>query len=127
MHRFYFHLWLGDRHEFDDIGTELASAEEAYMQAFHAAQDSWIELIRARRDPRRHRFDVTDESGHVLFELPFVEVISNGRSNAVLAKEIGQSFARNHKLVSAVTQEIWHTLRTSRALLDQLSEISRSR
>ncbi|MGD9968166.1 MAG: hypothetical protein AB7T59_16725 [Hyphomonadaceae bacterium] len=126
MGQYYFHLWSGDRYQPDEIGLDLANAEEAYIQAFRAAQDGWIEMVRAGVNPRRHRFDVVDEAGQMLFELPFLEVISReGRRRLPLLPH-EKAVERNMALLADLSREVarvTHTMHNSRRLLAELEAL----
>jgi hypothetical protein len=127
--RFYFHLWLGDRYERDEIGLECCEAEEAYIQAFHAAQDGWVEAVRARSDPRRYRFDVADAAGTVIFEVPFVEVIDTPKRVGRFLP-IARTTERNVALVAEISRQIAQAganLEQSRQLIARLEAIPADR
>jgi hypothetical protein len=83
MHRFYFDFRQGSEVVPDEEGCELASAEDAYLEAFKAAQEMWGALLAERSDPRRCAFDVRDAYGHLLFVLPFQELLDSCRDGAV--------------------------------------------
>lgn len=128
MSRYYFHLWLGDSCERDEVGLECKSVEDAYLQAFHGAQDAWVDEIRQRTDPRRHRYEVTDDAGRIVFELPFVEVISRPSKAPAALLPIVRSVQRNCELVSEVARQVTRAsdnIQKSRLLLEQLDAISR--
>jgi hypothetical protein len=123
MGRYFFHLWLGDVYECDDVGLECADAEEAYLQAFLAAQDGWIDQVHQRTDPRRHRFEVADATGAVLFELPFTEVMNRPAGVPAALLPIVTSTERNAALVAEVAHQVSRAadnIRKSRSLLAQL-------
>jgi hypothetical protein len=86
MAQFYFHLWDGERYEFDEVGLEMADAHAAYLAAFSAAEDIWIEALRGRRDASHNRFYVANDAGRIVFELPFVEIVRTA-PRGVLAPE----------------------------------------
>jgi hypothetical protein len=75
MAKYYFHLWTGGNYEMDAAGLDLESAESAYLEAYRAAQDLCGELIRERCAPATYRFEVADQSGRKIFDLPFSEII----------------------------------------------------
>jgi len=74
MARYFFHLISPNEAGRDDIGTEFANAEAAYLQAYDTALEISYEMLRERRDPSRHAFEVTDSEGRMVFEIPFAEV-----------------------------------------------------
>lgn len=77
MPRFYFDFRQGNDFAPDAAGTDLADAEQAYLEAFKAAREMWSELLKERRDPRRCRFEVRDSNDALLFVLPFQEVLDS--------------------------------------------------
>jgi len=81
MSRYFFHLLSPDGSSKDDIGTELPNAEAAYLEACETALDLSFEMLRKRTDPSRHAFEVADENGHIIFEIPFAEVTRPAERN----------------------------------------------
>jgi hypothetical protein len=79
MRRFFFDFREVDDRYPDTVGTEFANVEEAYLEAFKAAQEMWGELLKQRRDPRLCRFEVRSAGGDALFVLPFQEVLDSCR------------------------------------------------
>lgn len=61
----------------DTHGIEFPNVEQAYLEAFRAAQDMWSELLKQRQDPRRCMFEVHDEDSNILFLFPFQEVMDS--------------------------------------------------
>jgi hypothetical protein len=59
----------------DEIGLELDSIEQAYVEAFATALSMWPELLAARCNPLDRSFEVTDASDKLLFRLPFSELV----------------------------------------------------
>src|SRR4051812_45586085 len=74
MAHYFFNLVSPNESSKDDIGTELPNAEAAYLEACETALEISYEMLRERRDPSRHAFEVTDAEGRVVFEIPFAEV-----------------------------------------------------
>lgn len=127
MSRYFFHVWLDDTIERDEVGTECLDAEDAYIQAFHAAQDAWVDGVWSRTDPRRHRFEVTDAAGNILFELPFVEVISRPIKAPAGLLPVMRNTERNVALVSEVAHQVSRAsdnIRKSRKLIAQLDALA---
>jgi hypothetical protein len=78
MARYYLHIWKGEVLECEDKeGAEVASLEDAYLEAFASAQELWNDLIRRHRDPRQFAFVITDADGVALTELPFGEILES--------------------------------------------------
>src|SRR5690242_14902895 len=84
MPQFYFDL---RRHKsatvYDEEGSDLPSAEDAYLEAFESARELWGDFVRRHEDPRRHAFEVRDVNRNVLFILPFQEVIDSCANSEV--------------------------------------------
>jgi hypothetical protein len=75
MPQFYFNLVSGGERMTDDLGLELPSVEVAYLEAYRGALDVIHDMLRDRQDPTGYRFEVTDDRGRVLLELPFSEAM----------------------------------------------------
>ena len=80
MPHFFFDLTTPDDFEPDGVGVTFPSLEAAYLSANQAAVDMSIEMLRERRDPSGYRFDVRDQDGRMVMEIPFSEVLSLGRN-----------------------------------------------
>jgi hypothetical protein len=80
MATFFFHFFDGENRSDDEWGLELAGTEQAYLEAVAAARAMWPELLAARIDPTRCRFEVTLENGEQLFSLEFSELLDHCRS-----------------------------------------------
>lgn len=72
---FFFDLETADKFERDQVGVQFDSVEAAFLGAHEAAVAMIVELLRDRRDASRHRFEVRNEHGLVVLELPFLEVL----------------------------------------------------
>jgi hypothetical protein len=81
MPRYYFHLASAKERSEDDVGTDYASVEAAFLDAHQAALDMSLEMLREHRDPSQYRFEISDSTGAVLFDLPFSEVILPGEAS----------------------------------------------
>lgn len=137
MPRFHFNLREGGHLSLDDLGIEFSSLDEAYLEAFHAAQEIWVERVRERRTSRDCAFEITDGAGVLLLTLPFEEVmeqskpsrpVSGGRSPAFL--EALHNASRMKRLSIELSVQLRRTeeaLRTSKALLARSEKASRFR
>ncbi|MHA4835875.1 DUF6894 family protein [Sphingopyxis sp. MSC1_008] len=83
MALYYFHFSDGSTLSRDDCGVECANAEDAYLQAFTTTQEMWSELLVKRKDPSKCAFEITDEAGRLLFQLPFAEAVEACRGNSL--------------------------------------------
>jgi hypothetical protein len=75
MPRFFFHMIAPGAYFPDEIGSEFPDAETAYLEARQAALEIAFEILREGGDPNRHQFEITDDRGRFLLELPFSEAI----------------------------------------------------
>ena len=79
MPHFFFDLCAPDSFERDAVGLSFESLDVAYLSASQAAMDISIDMLRERKDPSRHRFEVRDGEGRIVLELPFAEVLHPGK------------------------------------------------
>jgi hypothetical protein len=79
MPRFFFDYFDGEHFDEDQEGLELFDADTAYLEAFKAATDMWGEAVRERRNPTLDCFRIRDQTGVVVLELPFAEVLGRLR------------------------------------------------
>jgi hypothetical protein len=78
MPRYFFHLRCRGKEVRDDAGAEFRDPDQAWeaahatardlMQTEKAADVNWLTCL----------FEVADEAGEVIFELPFTEAIGGG-------------------------------------------------
>ena len=127
MPRYYFDFHEGPVYSSDTEGTDFPNVEQAYLEAYEAAQEMWSELLWERRDPRLCSFKVRTQARELLFTLPFQEVVDScrNRPNQPLRRTFEQAastsdYARRvsaefRKEVSAT----YRALQESRALLAQ--------
>jgi hypothetical protein len=139
MPRFYFHLRGEDGVSRDTEGIDFESMDEAFLDAFRAATDLWRELLIARKDPRRHAFEIADAAGQVLTVLPFMEVLETARSGTDRGstlrtfQDVQATIRRSSAARDAIASEIraaWNHLAEARVLLrsfDSRSKVRQSR
>ena len=75
MPQYYFHLASPDGFSRDELGSDFPDVETAYLGACEAALEISVEMLRERHDPSRHRFEISNDEGTLLFDLPFAEVL----------------------------------------------------
>lgn len=73
MPLYHFHLRTADGLERDDVGSEFAGIEAAYLQACETIPEMMAGLMEAGRDPLRCSFEIADADGRILIEVPFTE------------------------------------------------------
>lgn len=133
---YFFNFRQGAGYQADDVGSEFASVEDAYLGAFSAAQDMWHELLVQRQDPLLCTFEVTDERGLDLFMLPFEEILDvcRGRGRPQVRPshqphfvaetiEIRRQALRALDEVSATVASTRTTLRETWSLLSQVDKM----
>jgi hypothetical protein len=140
MQRFYLNLHRGEALVApDDEGAEFACIEEAFLEAFGAAQELWTEFLRKRQDPREYAYHIADGRGVVLMELPFAEILENCCSvrpqpidssrkpkNAVIDTHELLSAMENARRLSLQTAELLAGLRATRKSLRQIQDSTRA-
>lgn len=102
MARFFFHLATGEDYERDEIGTDHTDANQAYLEAFETAQQIMVDLIREHRNPGAHRFDICDEQGRLVIQLPFTEIVGH----RIGPQEAAEIVRRGQGLASEVRDQI---------------------
>ena len=122
MARYFFHLLFPDGASKDDIGTELPNAEAAYLEACETALDLSFEMLRNRSDPSRHAFEVADESGRIIFEIPFAEVTRPAARNQPFF-EIHAKIEHNHGRAKRAMAELKQNFSRTQSLLKSTKEL----
>jgi hypothetical protein len=90
--RYYFHLKVGRERYPDDLGIEFSNLETAYLDAFQAARDMWMELLNNREDPTTRSFEISvANDGRLLLTLPFKEVLEAARKPIPPLKPLTQA------------------------------------
>jgi len=119
MTRYFFNLWTCDAYVIDEMGIELESADEAYLEAFHCAREISIDMLRQRRSARRYRFDVVDSQGRLVHAVLFTEAMGQPVANKPASGFIAGA-SRGYELASDLAREIAtarQNLQTCRQLL----------
>jgi hypothetical protein len=75
MPRYFFHLRCPNRELHDPSGTDLRDPDQAWEAARTIARDLMETPHEATVDWLACVFEVTDEAGEIVFELPFSGVI----------------------------------------------------
>jgi hypothetical protein len=105
----------------DQEGLDLPDPDAAYMEAFEAAKEMWIDAIRDMRNPMRQSFAIVDADNKVLIVVPFGEVI--GSLKGVPNQHPVETAHRAAKLTSEVRQAVaiaYQRLSEAKSLLGQL-------
>ena len=126
MARFFFDFWQRQDRTGDETGLELQDVEQAYLEAFKAAQDMWSELLRQRHDPRYCRFEVRGDSGDVLFVLTFQEVLESCMSTpAFPLRRMFHELNGTHHHVSRLRGQLREEIENSRKMLQESHKLLR--
>ncbi len=78
MSRFFFHLCGPSGFSRDEEGVEFETLEDAYLDLWKAAVEMSVDALRQHRDATRDRFELWDQQGQFLLDLPFSEVMKAG-------------------------------------------------
>ena len=125
MAQFFFHFFDGRSRARDELGLELATAEQAYLEAFTAAQAMWPELLAARCNPLDCAFEVTDAKEAVLFRLPFAELVEACRRPSAPGpeSELHQAIEATHVRAQTAKEDIRNGFDDVRQSLQEASEL----
>ncbi|WP_143132122.1 hypothetical protein [Methylobacterium sp. 174MFSha1.1] len=124
----------------DEAGSEFASLEAAYLDAFDAIGTMTVDLMRQKANPWQYGFQITDAAGKTMLDLPFAEYLGRGRRSMLpptsvdmqrIADELrgrrdaaAQALMRSHALQTALREQgaaLQETLAETRRLLSEAS------
>ncbi|HUO91636.1 MAG TPA: hypothetical protein VMU22_01885 [Rhizomicrobium sp.] len=121
MPRYFFDFRQGRQCSPDCDGNEFASVDQAYDEAYKAAEEMWGDLIGRQIDPRRCAFEVRDGERTLLFVLSFLDVLDGcdeGRPRSSFADTLRVSMAHvGH--ARRVSEEFQRELAATRASLEE--------
>ncbi|MBW8814378.1 MAG: hypothetical protein JF588_13200 [Caulobacterales bacterium] len=108
MPRFHFHLATPAGLERDEIGSDCASAEVAYLDARQAAMEISHDSVRQGGDPAGYRFEICDAKGRLIQVLPFAEILApparpTPHGQDVLRSRVLASLSRSRQLQAELT------------------------
>jgi hypothetical protein len=122
MPRYFFHHRDGNVLDRDEDGLEMPDLDAAYLEAFEAAKEMWIESIRDMRNPSRQQFEVADIRGSTLLIVPFKEVMDSLKGvPKPLPMENAERAAKLSAEVKDAVAAARDTLRQSQQLLARFS------
>jgi hypothetical protein len=116
--RYFFHLRIGEELSPDEIGLEMPDLETAYLQAFEAAQAMWGELLAERCDPLIRAFEIADEHGRVLLQLPFSEVLERARKPTRPLPKLPEALKNALQERKVLLASLREQIRTARSTID---------
>jgi len=132
MPHFYFHLRTPAGWERDDTGLDFVGLEAAYLDAYRTIPKMAADLVRRKRDPLRYAFEITDEAGQLLIEVPFSEVLDRWHKprrpvTPALAQKAQAEMKRTARLIAALADErkaLETSLREMQELVARAREVS---
>jgi len=123
MPRFFFDHFDGQRLDRDEDGLEFPNVETAYLQAFEAAVEMWAEALHERRNPSRDWFKIKDVKGHVVFELPFAEIVESGKGSLPKRPTTVANLLANAKRAQVLQQDLQAQIAEALRRLDLSREL----
>ena len=139
MPRFFFDFTSGRTIEADDIGTEFASLEEAYLDACRSALEMSFEKLRVRRDPNLDSVEILDAQRKSLMHVPFSDVLRPKPPRLPAAQDLGiqqscdqliescnQQLVRGKRLKAEISEELRKMRTMSSAIRANLERLNRS-
>ena len=135
MPRFFFDFFDGQTWSADEHGLDLASAEEAYLEAFAGARSMWPELTDGHRDPSGCAFEIRVADGESVFRFDFIELLGNHERaaspdvpNAAIVRSLHatqrKALAARAELRASLDQ-VCRSIDESRILLSRLAQLER--
>ncbi|MDB5609595.1 MAG: hypothetical protein JWP25_6495 [Bradyrhizobium sp.] len=128
---FFFDLTSAGTLTVDEVGTEFASLEDAYLDTCRAALDMSFEKLGTRDDPYRDSFDILDASRRPLMHVPFSDVLQPKPSaRQTVERRWNETFAscrremaRGRLLRAEVGSELRKVQMTSLVILANLNRL----
>ena len=135
MPHFYFHLRTPAGWERDQDGLDFTGLEAAYLDACRAIPDMAADLVRRKHDPLPYGFEIADEAGQLLMEVPFSEVLASGHKprqpvRPALPQKAQAEMERTVRLIAAIMGEreaLQASLRETRELVARVRQVSAAR
>jgi len=113
MPHFYFHLRTPAGLKSDKDGMDFVDLETAYLEAYLAIPDMSADLVRQKRNPLPYAFEIADEAGRLLMEVPFAEFLRDPKPRrpamAALVPKAQAERERTARLIASI-REVQTTL-----------------
>ena len=114
------------------MGLDFAGLEAAYLDACRAIPAMAADLVKQKHDPLPYVFEITDEAGQLLMEVPFSEILDRWHKprrpvTPALAQKVQAEMGRTVRLIASITEEqeaLQTSLRETRGLVARAREIS---
>jgi Domain of unknown function (DUF6894) len=134
MPRFFFHFTSQGDVSRDEVGTEFPSLEAAYLDSCQSALEMSIDKLRVRDDPTNDSVEIADESGRLLMNIPFSEVLRpqqkpgvNHRATAGIIQACERQVLRSAMLRSELQTEFEKTQSALHSIHGKLTILKGSR
>lgn len=127
MALFFFHFFDGQSWAEDEHGVEIATAEQAYLEAIATARSMWSELLTNRVDPSCCAFEIADIRGLILFRVEFSELLESCKRphspSGVPAGSLAKTLADTHRRASVARSDITASLLEIRVSLAEANAL----
>jgi hypothetical protein len=125
MRNFHFHLIYPNGRRLDLGVAEFDSMEAACSEAYQAALEIVIEMLRKREDPNPYRFEVFDDDGAMVFEILFSEIVHPRKPDPYLhfsrvCRGMSEDLRRNAQTCKAIRGELAEAHRRLREIRSSL-------
>jgi hypothetical protein len=122
MPRYFFHFRSAELLEHDEEGLEIPDLDTAYLEAFEAAKEMWIDAIRTMsNNPSQQQFEISNDDGQTLLIVPLREVLDSLKGvHKALPMENAERAAKLSAEVKQAVATARQSLAHSRELLAQL-------
>jgi hypothetical protein len=110
--RYFFHLATDAGYSIDEEGLQFEDLDAAYLDACRAVLDMSLHMLRLQQDPNQHRFDIADDDGAILLDIPFSEIMRSSTPAALPVKTadlhdtLRDGIARNKSLRDELAGQI---------------------
>jgi hypothetical protein len=128
MSRFYFDLVTPAGRDTDELGVQLSSLDEAYLEACRAAVEISHEHLLGGHggDLHSYRFELFDDERNLLLEAPFREVLNPRaacpRPVGVVVEAIHRNLARSRELKAELAIQLEQARESAGRLARLLSD-----
>jgi hypothetical protein len=115
-------LRVGSDLEYDDDGLEMPNLDTAYLEAFEAGKEMWIDAFRTmENNPTRQQFEISNGEGRTLLTVPLREVLDSlkGAPKPPPMQQAERAAKLSHEVKDAV-ETARNSLEEARRLLARL-------
>ena len=122
---FHFHLRSSNVLHFDDVGQECPDLEMAYLEVCCAIPSTAARLLHRAENPMEYAFEIADDDGTPLLEVPFRETLRDTRrltKSGLQAARLRVGTDGTHNIAGSVQSHIElvrEQVRTSREWVEQ--------